>query len=175
MKVLLLQLLLDGVAEVVLEIRQILAQDVHLLVIDVGALTLAGVFVGHWLVINFDAKIVLSHIVSLIEQDVTDELCEVDGLCIALDVVNWQFAKFDVHSYSCFLSADSSAGVVCCSFILFMRSTSSCFSSSLMGIPSSALQSVSRGQPVTSRQVYAVVCRYPDMFVKAEGRIMLMI
>ena len=31
------------------------------------------------------------------------------------------------------------------------------------------------GQPVTSRQVYAVICRYPDMFVKAEGRIMLMI
>lgn len=31
------------------------------------------------------------------------------------------------------------------------------------------------GQPVTSRQVHAVVCRYPDMFVKAEGRIMLMI
>lgn len=31
------------------------------------------------------------------------------------------------------------------------------------------------GQPVTSGQVYAVVCRYPDMFVKAEGRIMLMI
>ena len=29
------------------------------------------------------------------------------------------------------------------------------------------------GQPVTSKQVYAVVCRYPDMFVKAEGRIML--
>lgn len=31
------------------------------------------------------------------------------------------------------------------------------------------------GQPVTSRQVYAVICRYPDMFVKAEGRILLMI
>lgn len=31
------------------------------------------------------------------------------------------------------------------------------------------------GQPVTSKQVYAVVCRYHDMFVKAEGRIMLMI
>ncbi|MDE6146516.1 MAG: hypothetical protein K2G18_00475 [Bacteroidales bacterium] len=31
------------------------------------------------------------------------------------------------------------------------------------------------GKPVTSAQVYAVVCRYPDMFVKAEGRIMLMI
>jgi hypothetical protein len=31
------------------------------------------------------------------------------------------------------------------------------------------------GQPVTSKQVYAVVCRYPDMFVKAEGQIMLMI
>ena len=31
------------------------------------------------------------------------------------------------------------------------------------------------GQPVTSAQVYAVVCRYPDTFVKAEGRIMLMI
>lgn len=26
---------------------------------------------------------------------------------------------------------------------------------------------------VTSKQVYAVACRYPDMFVKAEGRIML--
>ena len=31
------------------------------------------------------------------------------------------------------------------------------------------------GQPVTSKQVYAVICRYPDTFVKAEGRIMLMI
>ena len=31
------------------------------------------------------------------------------------------------------------------------------------------------GQPITSAQVYAVVCRYPDTFVKAEGRIMLMI
>ena len=30
-------------------------------------------------------------------------------------------------------------------------------------------------QPVTSKQVYAVICRYPHMFVKAEGRIMLMI
>ena len=31
------------------------------------------------------------------------------------------------------------------------------------------------GQPVTSNQVYAVICRFPNMFVKAEGRIMLMI
>ena len=31
------------------------------------------------------------------------------------------------------------------------------------------------GQPVTSKQVYAVIFRYPDMFVKSEGRIMLMI
>lgn len=31
------------------------------------------------------------------------------------------------------------------------------------------------GQPVTSAQVYAVVMRFPDTFVKAEGRIMLMI
>ena len=31
------------------------------------------------------------------------------------------------------------------------------------------------GQPVTSAQVYAVVMRYPDTFVKAEGKIMLMI
>lgn len=31
------------------------------------------------------------------------------------------------------------------------------------------------GQPVTSAQVYAVVIRFPDTFVKAEGRIMLMI
>ena len=31
------------------------------------------------------------------------------------------------------------------------------------------------GQPVTSNQVYAVICRYPDTFAKAEGLIMLMI
>lgn len=31
------------------------------------------------------------------------------------------------------------------------------------------------GQPVTSDLVHAVVMRYPDTFVKAEGRIMLMI
>ena len=31
------------------------------------------------------------------------------------------------------------------------------------------------GQPVTSNQVYAVICRYPTTFVKAEGQIMLMI
>ena len=31
------------------------------------------------------------------------------------------------------------------------------------------------GKPVTSAQVYAVVMRYPDTFVKAEGRIMLML
>lgn len=31
------------------------------------------------------------------------------------------------------------------------------------------------GKPVTSAQVYAVIMRYPDTFVKSEGRIMLMI
>ena len=31
------------------------------------------------------------------------------------------------------------------------------------------------GQPVTSNQVYAIICRFPDMFVKAEEGIMLMI
>lgn len=31
------------------------------------------------------------------------------------------------------------------------------------------------GKPVTPEQVYAVVCRYPDTFCKAEGRIMLVI
>ena len=31
------------------------------------------------------------------------------------------------------------------------------------------------GQPVTSAQVYAVVMHHPDIFTKAEGRIMLMI
>ena len=31
------------------------------------------------------------------------------------------------------------------------------------------------GLPVTSGQVYAVICRYPNTFTKAEGRIMLMI
>ena len=31
------------------------------------------------------------------------------------------------------------------------------------------------GQPVTSDQVYATVCRFPGTFCKAEGRIMLLI
>ena len=31
------------------------------------------------------------------------------------------------------------------------------------------------GQPVTSNQVYAAICRYPDTLTKAEGRIMVMI
>ena len=31
------------------------------------------------------------------------------------------------------------------------------------------------GQPVTSQQVYAVICRFPQVFAKAEGRVMLMI
>ena len=30
-------------------------------------------------------------------------------------------------------------------------------------------------QPVTSKQVYAVIMRYPDVFVVTAGRIMLMI
>lgn len=31
------------------------------------------------------------------------------------------------------------------------------------------------GMPVTGKQIYAVVCRHPDMFVKEGGHIMLMI
>jgi len=31
------------------------------------------------------------------------------------------------------------------------------------------------GQPVTSRQVYAVICQFPGMFIKEAGRIMLLI
>lgn len=31
------------------------------------------------------------------------------------------------------------------------------------------------GQPVTSAQVFRVVCLYPDTFVKTNGRIMLII
>lgn len=31
------------------------------------------------------------------------------------------------------------------------------------------------GQPVTSKQVYATICRYPEMFTKEGGRIMLLI
>lgn len=27
------------------------------------------------------------------------------------------------------------------------------------------------GKPVTSQQVYAVICRYPSLFIKEEGRI----
>ena len=31
------------------------------------------------------------------------------------------------------------------------------------------------GQPVTGKQVYATICRFPEMFTKAAGRIMLLI
>ena len=31
------------------------------------------------------------------------------------------------------------------------------------------------GQPVTSNQVYATICRFPEMFTKEAGRIMLII
>lgn len=31
------------------------------------------------------------------------------------------------------------------------------------------------GQPVTSKQVYATIARFPEMFTKEAGRIMLMI
>ena len=31
------------------------------------------------------------------------------------------------------------------------------------------------GKPVTSNQVYAVICHHPDTFTKEAGRIMLMI
>ena len=31
------------------------------------------------------------------------------------------------------------------------------------------------GKPVTSKEVYATVCRFPEMFAKEAGRIMLMI
>lgn len=31
------------------------------------------------------------------------------------------------------------------------------------------------GKPVMSTQVYSVVCKFPDMFTKEAGRIMLMI
>ena len=31
------------------------------------------------------------------------------------------------------------------------------------------------GKPVTSAQVYAVICRFSEMFTKEAGRIMLMI
>ena len=97
MKVLLLQLLLDGVAEVVLEIWQVFLKDVGLFVVDVGAFALA-IFVGHGLMIDFDAEVVLGYIVVLIEQYVTDELCYVDVLGVALDVYDGQLVKFNVHS-----------------------------------------------------------------------------
>ena len=31
------------------------------------------------------------------------------------------------------------------------------------------------GQPVTSNQVYATICRFPEIFTKEAGRVMLMI
>ena len=97
MKVLLLQLVVDGVAEVVFEVWQVFLQDVGLLVVDVGAFALA-IFVWHWLVINFDAEVVLGYVVSLVEDDVADELCYVDVLRVALDVYDGQLVKFNVHS-----------------------------------------------------------------------------
>ena len=42
-------------------------------------------------------------------------------------------------------------------------------------INSRALHIRRDGKPVTPQQVYAVVCHYTDIFVKAEGRIMLLI
>ena len=97
MKVLLLQLVVDGVAKVVLEIWQIFLQDVGLLFVYVSAFALA-IFVWHWLVIDFDAEVVLGYVVSLIEDDVSDELCYVDVLGVALDVCDGQLVKFNVHS-----------------------------------------------------------------------------
>lgn len=31
------------------------------------------------------------------------------------------------------------------------------------------------GRPVTGKQVYATICRFPEMFTKEAGRIMLLI
>ena len=31
------------------------------------------------------------------------------------------------------------------------------------------------GMPVTSKQVYSTICRFPEMFTKEAGRIMLLI
>lgn len=31
------------------------------------------------------------------------------------------------------------------------------------------------GQPATGKQIYAVICRFPEIFTKEAGRIMLMI
>ena len=31
------------------------------------------------------------------------------------------------------------------------------------------------GQPVSSKQVHAIICRFPEIFTKEAGRIMLMI
>ena len=132
-KVLLFHCFFDGVAEVVLEIRQVFLQDVNLFVVDVGAWTLASVFIGHWLVINFDAEVVLGYIVGLIEQYVTDELCYVDVLRVALDVVNGQLSKFDVHNYFCFWSADDSAGVVCLKLLIALISATTLATSSSVG------------------------------------------
>lgn len=42
-------------------------------------------------------------------------------------------------------------------------------------INSQGLHKRKDGQPVTSKQVYAIVCRFPEMFTKEAGRIMLMI
>ena len=112
---LLLQLLLDGVAEVVFEVWQVLAQDVHLLVVDVGAWTLAIVFVGHWLMVDFDTEVVLGYVVSLIEQDIADELCYVDVLGVALDVYDGQLVKFNVHSVIRFwVQTMEPSDAVCC-------------------------------------------------------------
>lgn len=106
--------MLDGVAEVVLEIWQVFLQDVGLLVVDVGAFALA-IFVGHWLMIDFDAEVVLGYVVSLIEQDVADELCYVDVLGVALDISDGQLVKFNVHSVIRFwVQTGEPSDAVCC-------------------------------------------------------------
>ena len=114
MKELLLQLLLDGVAKSIFEIRQVFLKDVGLLFVDVGAGALA-IFVGHWLVIDFDAEVVLGYVVCLVEQDVTDELCYVDVLRVALDVGDGQLVKFNVHSVIRFwVQTMEPSDAVCC-------------------------------------------------------------
>lgn len=60
-------------------------------------------------------------------------------------------------------------------FVLIKRNCGMTTEQIAEAINSQGLHRRKDGQPVTGRQVYAVICRFPDMFTKDAGRIWLMI
>ena len=133
MKVLLFHCVFDGVAEDESHTRQELAQNANLFIIEVCAFTFAGRFVRLLLVIYFHAQIVFGYVISLIEKCITDFCGEVNFYIFAVNVLDGQLSKFDVHNYSCFWSADDSAGVVCLKLLIALISATTLATSSSVG------------------------------------------